>query len=136
MKNGGAFYCATYGEHGIIEYLSCLLKDYGVEDTENRNFTLQNGSAFLEKMFGHVDKFEYPDALAVTDLDDMVNYIYSLSSMTTLIRVPKEDVKAILSQNMTDGALLVPKEYGMFITRQTAFRDVERCMEMLFFCFK
>lgn len=115
LKDGGAFYCATYGEHGIIEYLSRLLKDYGVEDTINKNFTLQNGSTFLEKVFVHVDKFEYPDALAITDLDDMVNYIYSLSSMTALISVPRDDVKAILSQNMVDGVLMVPKEYGMFI---------------------
>ena len=115
LKVGGTFYCATYGEHGIIEYLSNLLKDYGVEDTVNKNFTLQNGSSFLERVFSHVEMAEYPDALAVTDLDDMVNYIYSLSSMTSLISVPRDDIKAILSQNMIDGVLMVPKEYGMFI---------------------
>ena len=42
LKNGGAFYCATYGEHGIIEYLSKILSEYGVEDSINKNFTLQN----------------------------------------------------------------------------------------------
>ena len=45
----------------------------------------------------------------------MVDYIYSLSSMTALNRVPRDDVKEILSQNMIDGVLTVPKEYGMFI---------------------
>lgn len=115
LKDGGTFYCATYGEHGIIEYLSNLLKDYGVEDTSNKNFTLQNGSSFLERVFDHVEMSEYPDALAVTDLDDMVNYIYSLSSMTALTSIPRDDVKDILSRNMADGVLMVPKEYGMFI---------------------
>lgn len=115
LKDGGSFYCATYGEHGIVKYLSNLLKDYGVEDTINKNFTLQNGANFLKKVFRHVEMSEYPDALAVTDLDDMVSYIYSLSSMSALISVPREDVKAILSQNMVDGVLMVPKEYGMFI---------------------
>ena len=32
LKEGGIFYCATYGEHGIIEYLSKILSAYGVED--------------------------------------------------------------------------------------------------------
>ena len=115
LKDGGKFYCATYGEHGIIEYLSNLLRDYGVTDNANKNFTLQNGAAFLEKEFNHVQKLEYPDALAITDLDDMVDYIYSLSSMTALGNVPRNDVKAILSQKTIDGVLMVPKEYGLFI---------------------
>ena len=44
LKKGGRFYCATYGEHGIVECLSRLLSPYGVEDNINRSFTLQNGS--------------------------------------------------------------------------------------------
>ena len=43
LKRDGSFYCATYGEHGIIEYLSNLFAAYGVEDNMNKNFTLQNG---------------------------------------------------------------------------------------------
>lgn len=42
LKRGGHFYCATYGEHGIIEYLSKILSVYGVKDNINKNFTLQN----------------------------------------------------------------------------------------------
>ena len=42
LKKGGAFYCATFGEHGIIEFLSKALNAYGVEDNVNKNFTLQN----------------------------------------------------------------------------------------------
>lgn len=91
------------------------MKDYGVEDAVNKNFTLQNGSNFLESIFRHVERTDYPDALAITDLEDMVNYIYSLSSMTALNRVPRDDVKEILSHHMIDGVLMVPKEYGMFI---------------------
>lgn len=117
LKDGGTFYCATYGEQGIVEYLAVLLKDYGVEDRLNKNFTLQNGLDILKRTFHQVEKLEYPDALAVTDLDDMVNYIYSLSSMAPLQTVPREDVKKILSERMVHGVLTVPKEYGMFIAR-------------------
>lgn len=115
LKRGGSFYCATYGEHGIIEYLSEILAPFGVEDHLNKNFTLQNGHEILSRLFSKVEKTEYVDSLAVTDVDDMVDYIYSLSSMTSLSHVPGDTIKQILMQNMTNGVLKVPKEYGMFI---------------------
>lgn len=116
LKKGGHFYCATYGEHGIIEYLSKILSIYGVEDNINKNFTLQNGYEILNKTFSKVEKLEYIDSLAVTNIDDMVEYIYSLSSMTSLNSVPKQVIKDILIKNATNGILNVPKEYGMFIS--------------------
>ena len=115
LKKDGTFYCATYGEHGIIEYLSKLLAAYGVEDNINKNFTLQNGYEILSKSFSKVEKIEYVDSLAVTNIDDMVNYIYSLPSMTSLSNIPKHIIKTTLMQNLTNGILNVPKEYGMFI---------------------
>lgn len=116
LKCGGAFYCATYGEHGIIEYLSKILSEYRVEDKINKNFTLQNGHEILSRTFSSVEKKEYIDSLAVTNIDNMVEYIYSLSSMTSLNNIPKQVIKDILIKNTTDGILNVPKEYGMFIS--------------------
>ena len=116
LKRGGLFYCATYGEHGIIEYLSKILSAYGVEDNINKNFTLQNGYEILSKTFSRVEKLGYIDSLAVTNIDDMVEYIYSLSSMTSLNSVPRQVIKEILIDNTTNGILNVPKEYGMFIS--------------------
>lgn len=117
MKPDGTFYCATYGEHGIIEHLSKLLCEYGVGYGLNKNFTLQNGGAILSKTFGTVDKLEYIDSLRVTDLDDIVEYIYSFTNMTALSNVPKEEVKRVLAKHMVDGVLEIPKEYGMFVAK-------------------
>ena len=114
LKKGGKFYCATYGEHGITEYLTTLFSEYGVEDSINKNFTLQNGDEILGKFFSKVEKLEYVDSLRVTEVDDMVEYIYSLSCMMPLRNVPKQDIKNILLQHTSDGILNVPKEYGMF----------------------
>lgn len=61
---------------------------------------------------------EYTDSLAVTDVGDMVDYIYSLSCMTSLSSVPKGKIREALLRNMTGGILNVPKEYGMFIASQ------------------
>ena len=49
LKKGGTFYCATFGEHGIMEFLSHALNAYGVEDKVDKNFTLQNGKEILVK---------------------------------------------------------------------------------------
>ena len=105
-----------FGEHGIIEYLSKILSTYGVEDNTNKNFTLQNGYDILSKTFSKVEKLEYIDSLAVANMDDMVDYIYSLSGMTSLNSVPKELIRDILQENTVNGVLNVPKEYGMFIS--------------------
>lgn len=115
LKENGKFYCATYGEHGIIQYISSILKPYGVEDRVNKNFTLQNGKQILTPYFSSIEKLEYIDSLEVTNTDDMLDYIYSLNNMTELSNIKREDVKAVLEQNMVNGVLQVPKEYGMFV---------------------
>ena len=118
LKKGGAFYCATFGEHGIMEFLCKALNAYGVEDNANKNFTLQNGKEILAPFFSDVQRLNYEDSLAVTNLDDLVEYIYSLSSMTTLSAVPKKEIHDLLTKQMVEGVLSVPKEYGMFCCRK------------------
>ena len=101
-----------------MEFLSHALNAYGVEDTVNKNFTLQNGKEILEPFFSDVQRLNYEDSLAVTEIDDLIEYIYSLSSMTTLSAVPKKEIHDILTKHMVDGVLSVPKEYGMFCCRK------------------
>lgn len=117
LKQNGSFYCATYGENGIVEYISSLLKSYHVEGRLNKNFTLQNGEKILSNHFKTVIRYDYDDALEVTDIDDMVDYIYSLSSMSNIRNIQSGELKQILESNMKNGVLHVPKEYGMFICK-------------------
>lgn len=117
LKKEGTFYCATYGENGIVEYISGLLKGYNVEGKLNKNFILQNGEQILARHFSDIVRLDYEDALEVTDIDDMVDYIYSLSSMSNISTVERSELKAILERNRINGVLHVPKEYGMFVCR-------------------
>ena len=117
LKHDGVFYCATYGEHGIVEYIADLLKDYGVKESVNKNFTLQNGKEKLEKYFPLVHQFDYNDALEVTQIEDIVDYVYSLSSMTNMKNVKRETITQILASEQVNGILHVPKEYGMFVCK-------------------
>ena len=82
LKEGGLFYCATYGENGMMEYIAGLFSAYHVRNTINNNFTLQNGEEKLKSVFGSVQRLLYEDALEVTNVDDMVDYIRSLTGKT------------------------------------------------------
>lgn len=54
-------------------------------------------------------------AAAKSNIDDIIEYLYSLSSMTSITGIPKQAKKDILTAHSTNGILNVPKEYGMFI---------------------
>ena len=117
LKKGGAFYCATFGENGMMEYIGSLFRDYGIESQVNAAFTLQNGKEKLSPFFPEVETALYEDALAVTDVEDLVDYIFSLTGMSDLRKLPRETVRSVLASHMAGGVLRVPKEYGMFIAR-------------------
>ena len=117
LKEEGLFYCATYGEHGMMEYITGLFSAYHVRNKINNNFTLQNGEEKLKSVFGSVQRLLYEDSLEVTNVDDLVDYIRSLTGMTDLQKLPEDTIRSVLEQNMTDGVLRIPKEYGMFIAR-------------------
>lgn len=114
LKEGGRFYAATYGEKGMMEYLCGLFREYGAEAVGNYLFTLQNGETQLSPFFDKVERFLYEDALEVTDLGDMADYITTLEGMSGLGRLPRETVLAVLAKHSVDGVLRLPKEYGMF----------------------
>lgn len=112
LKDGGAFYCATFGENGIVPFTARLL---GVAEYTNKRFTLQNGSGILSGHFKNVTRLDYEDFLAVTDVNDLIDYIYSLEGMSDISKIGRDTLRTVLEKNMTDGVLKVPKEYGMFV---------------------
>lgn len=118
MTGDGYFYCATYGEHGIMPFIVDSLKDYGAIDTTNKNFTLQNGYDILKRYFSRVERLDYEDSLAITDMDDLLDYIYSLTTMPDIAKLERGTLKRVLEQKMVNHVLNVPKEYGMFICRK------------------
>ncbi len=95
-----------------------LLNEYGVTDNTNKNFTLQNGYGILKKYFSHVQRLDYEDSLAVTDIEDVLNYIYSLTNMSSVAKLGRQILKKTLEKEMVNGVLNIPKEYGMFICRK------------------
>ncbi|MGL6108429.1 class I SAM-dependent methyltransferase [Romboutsia sp.] len=115
LKPGGKFYCATFGEHGIVEYIESVLKEFIVTETKNNAFTLQTGNSKLANHFKCVERLNYEDSLAVSDIEDIIDYIYSLDQMTNLNNINREVIKEVLESKKESGVLKIPKEYGMFV---------------------
>ncbi|MBR0464760.1 MAG: methyltransferase domain-containing protein [Clostridia bacterium] len=116
LRKGGTFCCATYGENGIMEYLAGLFQEYGVTGEANHTFTLQNGKKQLQAYFDAVERYDYEDSLEVTDVNDLADYILSLTGMSSLRALPRETIIKVLNAASVDGVLKVPKEYGLFLS--------------------
>ena len=115
LKPNGRFYAATYGEHGIVERLCEILSPLGLRDNTKKSFTLQNGGSVLRRFFPKVERVDYPDALRVTNAEDIIDYLESLPSMEVVQSMPREQIRDCLTGAMRDGVLELPKEYGLFI---------------------
>ena len=102
----------------MMKTIAGMFSAYHVRNRINDSFTLQNGGEKLKAVFGNVQRFLYEDALEVTDVNDLVDYIRSLTGMSDLQKLPEETIRSVLMQNMIDGVLRIPKEYGMFIARK------------------
>lgn len=112
------FYCATFGENGVVDYLASLFRDEVDQDLENKTFTLQNGKRYLSRYFNSVDTLLYNDELQVTRIDDLVKYIQSFKGISEIGSLEEEIIRKRLESEFNNGMLIIPKEYGMFIARK------------------
>ena len=116
LKEGGTFYCATYGERNFVEELAKWFALSGGNFHPNHNFTLDNGGEKLSKEFKDVRILRYEDSLHITDPEDLVDYIKSLASFKEVIDFSdEENIREILKPHVVDGAIDLPKDYGMFV---------------------
>ncbi|MBQ7680176.1 MAG: methyltransferase domain-containing protein [Butyrivibrio sp.] len=117
LKDGGAFCCATFGEHNFAECLAEWFRLDAEHFQPNHNFTLENGTQQLQTYFSEVQTLYYEDSLHVTDIEDLVEYLRSLASFKAIIEIPVPRIREILEKHAQDGVIDLPKEYGMFICR-------------------
>lgn len=82
-------------------------------------FSLENGTRRLMKHFHSVYMLRRDDALDVTDAEDLADYVLSLTSMAELRALPRAKLLRRIESRMTQGHLLIPKVYGMFLCKDT-----------------
>ena len=115
LKSGGKFYCATYGQHGIMEFVNETLREYNIKGRIGDRFLLQNGGELLNAWFSKIERYDREDGLAVTDVRDFVRYVKSLTDLTGLDAVDAETLQIAFEKKTSEGVLFVPKQYGMFV---------------------
>ena len=117
LKNGGVFYCSTLGENNFTDKLAEWFRLGGEDFNPNHNFTMQNGAEKLHVAFDDVTPLFYEDSLHITKIEDLVGYLKSLTTFKAVLDLPEKKIKDILSEHVKDGAIDLPKDYGMFICR-------------------
>lgn len=113
LKEGGIFYAGTTGEHGIMETITEWL---GLGKVYVNTFSLENGGEKLQRYFSKVSIQRYIDALEVTDIDDLMEYIYSGITFKNVCTLPADEVKRILESHREGGVIRLPKEPGAFVS--------------------
>ncbi|SFC01021.1 Methyltransferase domain-containing protein [Butyrivibrio sp. YAB3001] len=120
LKDDGVFYTSTLGENNFTDRLAEWFKLGGESFNPNHNFTMQNGEGILKSAFTDVEARFYEDALHVTDIEDLVEYLCSLASFKAILDIPVHKLSDILKDHAVDGAIDLPKEYGLFIAKGTS----------------
>ena len=80
------------------------------------SFTLENGRLILRNHFSVVKEETFDNHLEVLDPLDLVEYIFSMSSMSHIDRSNRAKMNAYFeSKKDSQGILTIPMLYGMFI---------------------
>ena len=118
LNPAGIFYSATFGENGISRYLNDKLEEQGVHIKITGSFTLQNGMEILSKEFSSVDRFDYIDSFEITGTNDLLDYIFSLSSTAGVKDLDRDKLFNFFeNQKNESGIICIPKEGGMFVAK-------------------
>jgi SAM-dependent methyltransferase len=122
LRPGGKLYAATNGEEHMDELYS-LSAQAGVDLRQQRralgvfNFNLANGSEQLAAHFSHIERYDYPDELVITEAEALVDYILSMQSAIGAITGEQiERLRRLLENEIaTHGAIRIRKSTGLFI---------------------
>lgn len=123
LKPSGKFYTATNGERHLRELKTLVARFLGtatlpmLDENASRQFSLENGAAQLTEAFAHVARFDFDDALVVTEVEPLVAYIMSGFMGKQLLSTDHEkSLRQFITQQMNrDGAIRLTKSTGLYI---------------------
>lgn len=121
LKTNGIFYATTSGNKSVFEYLSRTLPiiEPDILLPSSISFTLQNGREYLEQVFSHVRITKYKNTLEIEDTNDLLDFIYSVSSIEGLNESHRMKLYDYYeSKKNSKGFISIDIEYGMFIAKK------------------
>ena len=81
------------------------------------SFCLENGIDILRKYFSLVKEEKYDAHLEVSEPLDLVEYIFSMASMSDMDKSNRKKMNAYFeSKKDRQGILTIPQIYGMYIS--------------------
>jgi ubiquinone/menaquinone biosynthesis C-methylase UbiE len=120
LRDDGVFYATTFGKEGQLNYIDHAMFEMGLSDSREIDaisFSLENGMDILRPHFSEVNVEMYDNHLEVSEAWDLVEYIFSMASMSHIDRSNREKMTAYFeSQKDGKGILTIPMLYGMFIS--------------------
>jgi len=119
LKPAGYFYASTVGDRHLIE-IGDLIRKFDVELTSwgrvADSFTLENGMAQLAQWFTRIKLYRYEDALEVTEVTPLVDYI--LSGWAHIPVERQEQFREFVAREMESlgGVVHITKDSGLFVS--------------------
>ena len=120
LKPGGCFFASTVGSRHLIEIASLVSKfDPGLANWEQEtdSFTLENGMVQLSAWFTEIKLFRYQDALEVTEISPLVDYILS-GWARQILESRRDQFRDFLAREMKTcgGVFHISKDSGVFVS--------------------
>lgn len=122
LKPGGAAYIATNGDRHLAELYDLHYRfdpsiDFGWGKRAHELFSIDTGSAELRPWFPSIEVRRYDDALIVTEVAPLVDYILSMATLEVAAQC-RVDLTAFIEQAMqASGSIFITKDSGVFIAR-------------------
>lgn len=120
LKPAGHFFCATNGRAHLRELHALMRRfdpgtDFGWGKTSAEQFSLEDG-AELAPYFADITVQRYPDTFIVTEVEPLVNYIFSMTTTKGLIDQYRSQLTHFIQTEMqAAGSIRITKDSGMFI---------------------
>ena len=123
LKIGGLFYSSTTSNGGMQPFLHESFKLFKPDTkafTQQFSFNLQNGHELLSEYFHDVKRFDYEDSLSITETQDLIDWIESTITLNSYCLEEALDPLFDYFENIRkrDGAINIPKENGLFISKK------------------
>jgi ubiquinone/menaquinone biosynthesis C-methylase UbiE len=123
LKPGGRLYAATNGDSHLVEMhelVNAFDPSLGFGEPVKLGFSLENGTAQLEKWFSKVEVRRYEDTLEVTEARPLVEYVLSMSSLEGPLNEGQPGALETFFQARidADGVIHISKAPGMFIAQK------------------
>jgi ubiquinone/menaquinone biosynthesis C-methylase UbiE len=123
LKPAGRFYCSTNG-HAHLRELHDLMRrvdpttDFGWGKTSAEMFSLED-DVELSPYFSDITVQRYEDALVVTEVEPLVNYIFSMTTAKGVIDQHRAELTRFIENELArTGSIHITKDAGLFIAKK------------------